>query len=194
MNRYVFLILFCFSFISANQQVQGKPLQELKKLIKKLGDYDPEQREEAQRKLVRRKRDAKRELKELVNEIQREKRETKDAEVKSRLTAIIGTLKSGRWEALKDAPIEGRYAHTGIIHGNKLIIWGGVGESFKYYNDGAIYDVKKGKWEKMEQSPIAERQLHSAVLAGNKLIIWGGEGGKYHDDGVIYELPILWNY
>lgn len=81
-----------------------------------------------------------------------------------------------------------------IPTGNKLIIWGGQGESANYFNDGAIYDLSKNSLVEMAASPLKERLNPSSLLIDDKLIVWGGFSvGKRLNDGAIYELPVVWD-
>lgn len=67
------------------------------------------------------------------------------------------------------APIKGRYYHTSILSGSRLIIWGGMGPRQRPLKDGAIYDIKKGEWKKMARAPIKARSNHfSFLLEGNQ--------------------------
>lgn len=59
----------------------------------------------------------------------------------------------GSWEEIKVAPIEERRSHSGVMHGNRLVIWGGTGSDGKYYNDGAIFDLVKKEREKLTHAP-----------------------------------------
>jgi hypothetical protein len=55
----------------------------------------------------------------------------------------IFDLKTKKWEELPEAPIVGRWFHTGLLWGSKLVIWGGWGGRRRFFNDGAILDLKR---------------------------------------------------
>ncbi len=127
----------------SGQDSKNQPLDELKKLIKKLGADDAVAREEAQQaiiKLIKEQAKLKPNVKILVKEL-REAMKVGDEEVKVRLKSIIEELGKGKWEKMKEGPLESREGHTSVLSGDKLIIWGGVYREEKYYNDGAIYKL-----------------------------------------------------
>lgn len=121
---------------------------------------------------------------------------------------------AGAWTALPstNAPA-GRYTHTAIWTGSKMIVWGGhyqtdaydwdwndcsAGASI-YYNNGSFYDPAgnggAGSWTALPASGLAGRQNHTAIWTGSKMIVWGGSyyGGSYHrlNDGSAYDPSAL---
>lgn len=112
--------------------------------------------------------------------------------------AIYDSLKNN-WVKMTKSPLEGRAAHTAVVLGDKVIIWGGWGDK-KSFNDGAIYDVSKDSWQKMSKSFLDGRYFHTAVLSQEKMIVWGGlhqrpfdyfkvlKDEKIFDDGAIYDI------
>jgi N-acetylneuraminic acid mutarotase len=108
-----------------------------------------------------------------------------EGQIRGLKDGAVYDINTGEWKKLPKAPIKGRYGHTFIISGAKLIIWGGnVGKSV--FSDGAIYDLRKESWKELK-APIAARCGHSSILYNKKLIIWGGTGGG-GIDGAIYNI------
>lgn len=98
------------------------------------------------------------------------------------------------WEATQTsgAPT-GRYRHSTIWTGTKMIVWGGLAASSTYTNTGGAYTPSSDSWSATQTTgaPTA-RQQHTAVYDGtNTMIIWGGEnasvyentGGRYNISG-----------
>lgn len=96
------------------------------------------------------------------------------------------------WRALPTAPTalaSGRYQHTAVWTGSKMIVWGGYDTTYK--NDGAIYDASGDSWSSMSVSPLLGRRDHGAVWSTttNEMVVWGGYGsctGTYCGDGAVY--------
>jgi len=124
----------------------------------------------------------------LIEEMRKVKKETKDEEIRERLTIVMKILSEGN--IIKGCPIKGRTSSTAILWKEKLIIWGGVGGTLIFYNDGAIYDIEKGTWQEMKESPISGRVNYGWVHSGKRIIIWGGADGgtTYYNDGAIYDI------
>jgi len=79
-----------------------------------------------------------------------------------------------------DAP-EGRFGHTAVWTGSKMIVWGGKNVSGFYLASGAIYDPEgtgDNAWKPMADVPagFAARAFHSAVWTGSVMIVFGGTG------------------
>ncbi len=188
------IAIICLSALTPQDQI--KPLDRLRELIKKLGNDDPQVREKSQNnimKLVEEESRSGEDLKGLVNEIRKEIKDGKDAEVVGRLQTVIERLTEAKWRLVSKSPLEERSYHTSILVGNKVLIWGGYAGGNKYYNDGALYDVENDKWVKIKDSPLEMRNYYTLTLIENKLLIWGGfYKGKYYNDGAIYELPVIW--
>jgi hypothetical protein len=103
-------------------------------------------------------------------------------------TADSVTITASRWTAtsITDAPA-GRYYHTAVWTGTKMIVWGGVDDA-SYPNAGRTYDPETNEWTAMSTlgAPTG-RYEHTAVWTGTEMIIWGGAtgaealntGGKY---------------
>ena len=175
-------------------KVDADPMTKLKELIKLLGDNDPATRDKAQDeiiKLIKEEAGAKRDIKQLVKELEQEQKETKNDEVRIRLTGVLDKLKHGIWEKIKEAPIEERLWHTSVLFGNKLVIWGGCGMGGKTLSDGAILDLEKMKWEKLPETDLKGRYHHRAVLWGSKMVVWGGISLDGVLDGVLSDGAIL---
>lgn len=191
---------------SKPEKVQSK-LEELQSLIKKLGDNDVETRDKSKDAIVKLIRDearAKKDIKALVAELKKTETETKDEEVKNKISAIIELIPQGNWIPFPPSPFENNRTNTmcTLITGEKLIIWGGEindkDGGYKFCTDGAIYNLKEDTWEKIPEAPLKGRLSFSigggdlgAKLIGENLVIWGGidttTGQKLHD-GAIYNM------
>lgn len=104
------------------------------------------------------------------------------------------------WRTIAAAPSvfsTGRWQHTAVWTGSKMIVWGGLGyysASTSYAkNDGAIYDPSLDSWASMSTpSTLSARYGHAAVWSTttNEMIVWGGQGatcaGTYCNDGASY--------
>ena len=69
----------------------------------------------------------------------------------------------------------GRYGHTAVWTGTKMIVWGGYG-----YNTGGCYDPLSDSWVATSTGinvPMG-RDYCTAVWTGSEMIIWGGSGGN----------------
>jgi N-acetylneuraminic acid mutarotase len=104
----------------------------------------------------------------------------------------IYNIEDGGWKEMAEAPIDGRWGHTSVLYGKRLVIWGGCAGGAAW-DDGAIYDIEKDSWVELPEPPIKGRAFHTSVLIGEKLIIWGGAPNSgdidnTFDDGAIYDL------
>ena len=83
------------------------------------------------------------------------------------------------WTATSTAgtPI-GRYYHTAVWTGSKMIVWGGRNGAGDVFNTGGIYDPTTDIWTATSTAgaPTA-RQGHTVVWTGSKMIVWGGRNG-----------------
>jgi N-acetylneuraminic acid mutarotase len=92
--------------------------------------------------------------------------------------------------AIPTALSSGRYQHSAVWTGSKMIVWGGYDYS-SYRNDGGIYDPSTDSWASMAVSPLLARRDHGAVWSTttNEMVVWGGYGsctGTYCGDGAVY--------
>jgi N-acetylneuraminic acid mutarotase len=69
-----------------------------------------------------------------------------------------------------------------------MIIWGGIGDPYRYLNDGGRYNPTTDTWALLPPpgSPsgfLSGRIFHSALWTGSEMIIWGGcgDGGSKND-------------
>lgn len=170
------------------QQTQDKA-EQLKTLIKGLGDDDPEVRGNAQDKIVKFVKESGADIKKLLVIIMDTIKNTTDQEIKTRLEQIFELLPKGHWEMIPESPLEGRYQHSAIIYSDNLVIWGGHSNG-KPFDNGAIYDFNEKKWKAMAKNTLEARWAHSASVFKGKLVIWGGwgDGQKSFNDGAIYDI------
>ena len=73
---------------------------------------------------------------------------------------------------------DGRYSHTVVWTGSKMIAWGGYSGSGEL-NNGGQYDPVANSWSATSTTGApAARRFHTAVWTGSKMIIWGGYGAS----------------
>ncbi len=77
----------------------------------------------------------------------------------------------------------GRYLHTAVWTGSKMIVWGGnayAAGSTKYLNSGGVYDPSADEWVATSTSGAPSgRYGHTAVWTGTEMIVWGGIDSNY---------------
>lgn len=112
---------------------------------------------------------------------------------------LYATNSGGRYDPSTDtwlpmstvgAPSPRRW-HTAIWTGTELIVWGGVGNDYRYPSgSGARYNPATDTWSPLStiNAPTA-RGKHKAVFDGQRMIVWGGEseGALDTTDGGIYD-------
>jgi hypothetical protein len=70
-----------------------------------------------------------------------------------------------------------RYWHTAIWTGTEMIVFGGIGDPYRYLNDGARYNPSTDSWTSLPLTGArSARTLHTAVWTGSEMIVWGGAG------------------
>lgn len=86
----------------------------------------------------------------------------------------------------------GRHRHTAVWTGDKLIIWGGLGElaTTNGILAGALYDTTSNKWHLISTNGAPSvRRSHTHAWTGSELIIWGGfYGNASYSNGARYNL------
>ncbi|MBF0443427.1 MAG: hypothetical protein HQK54_16085 [Oligoflexales bacterium] len=100
-------------------------------------------------------------------------------------------LKKKKWVMIsdEDAP-SARSGHSAIWSGDRMILWGGMGES-SYLSDGAAYSPKKDEWEPIGNIDFefAPRAYHVSLFTGREMLIWGGaDENNYFNSGARYDL------
>jgi hypothetical protein len=70
----------------------------------------------------------------------------------------------------------GRYEHTAVWTGSKMIVWGGVTAASTETDTGGVYDPSSGWTDTVTDAVASARTRHSAVWdnQNSKMIIWGG--------------------
>ena len=89
----------------------------------------------------------------------------------------------GTWQptTTTNAP-SGRYAHTAVWTGTRMIVWGGTELSQNTATataTGGLYDPTTDTWQATvaNGAPTA-RYAHTAVWTGAEMIVWGGYDGR----------------
>jgi N-acetylneuraminic acid mutarotase len=80
----------------------------------------------------------------------------------------------------------GRYQHTAVWTGTKMIVWGGY-DFVSLFNTGGQYDPVVDSWTATTTNGPSARVDHTAVWTGTKMVVWGGydstgavnTGGQY---------------
>jgi Kelch motif protein len=96
---------------------------------------------------------------------------------------------NGSWTSTNTAGApSGRWLHTAVWTGSKMIVWGGWGGAIT--NTGGQFDPAGGlggSWTSTNTAGApSARAGHTAVWTGSKMIIWGGSdntGGLYDPTG-----------
>ena len=71
----------------------------------------------------------------------------------------------------------GRYSHTAVWTGNRMIVWGGVNNGIGV-NSGGQYNPTTNDWTAISITNAPDpRAYHTAVWTGTAMIIWGGANG-----------------
>lgn len=85
---------------------------------------------------------------------------------------------------------EGRLCHTGVVHDDKMYIFGGhiTQPSSEYFHsvkqDLQSYDFAKREWQTLnEEGP--RRTEHTAVVEGNCMYVFGGYSGVGYENSVM---------
>lgn len=104
-------------------------------------------------------------------------------------TGAVYDIDKKCWSKISDCPIEGRTNFVAGVSGNNLIIWGGRGKDYAFYNDGVIYNTDKATWEKIKPSPLDKRTDCYGLILEDKLIVWGGRtGNKWNNNGAVFNI------
>lgn len=82
-------------------------------------------------------------------------------------------VKTDRWRRVPAAPIRGRFGHSAVWTGDRLLIWGGA-DMRGPFSDGAKYDPETESWALVSAAPLSPRSHQAAAWTGDELIIWGG--------------------
>src|ERR1019366_8073760 len=101
----------------------------------------------------------------------------------------IGSSSLDWWTATAAGAPSGRYYHTAVWTGSRMIVWGGHSNTSPYYfNDGGQYDPVANVWTATTttNAPSA-RAYDTAVWTGSRMIVWGGFGGADLNDGGQYD-------
>ncbi len=82
----------------------------------------------------------------------------------------------------------GRYYHTAIWTGSRMIVWGGYDGSIAL-NDGGQYDPVGNAWTATTATGAPSwRYDQTAVWTGSRMIVWGGSNASsYFNDGGRYD-------
>jgi N-acetylneuraminic acid mutarotase len=78
---------------------------------------------------------------------------------------------------------KGRWQHSAVWTGTKMIVWGGIDTDSFYATTNAAYDPKTDTWSDVKAVSISARTGESAVWTGTEMLIWGGG----YNDGASYD-------
>src|SRR5207248_1056000 len=72
------------------------------------------------------------------------------------------------------APIA-RSQMAAVWTGREFVVWGGRGDEYAHFNDGARYNPETDSWAPLPPCPELEgRHAPTAVWTGSEMIVWGG--------------------
>jgi N-acetylneuraminic acid mutarotase len=84
----------------------------------------------------------------------------------------------------------GRYLHTAVWTGDRMIVWGGSNDH-STFNDGGRYDVEHDSWTPTSTGGApAARTDHTAIWTGSAMVVWGGYGESLLNSGGAYDPAI----
>ncbi|MBI2389841.1 MAG: hypothetical protein HYV09_09635 [Deltaproteobacteria bacterium] len=103
----------------------------------------------------------------------------------------VYNLSSDTWRTITaPSTFIGRYYHTAVWTGSKMIVWGGTYSSSSQRSDGVMYNPSADTWTLLPTPPSAfgARDRHVAVWTGTEMIVWGGYlySSTYRNDGAAY--------
>ena len=92
------------------------------------------------------------------------------------------------WKRISVTGFTGRYGHTAIWTGTKLIVFGGSSGN-ALLNSGAIYDPQTDSWSSISMvGAPTPRMDHKAHWTGSKMIVFGGWNGTTAlNTGAVYD-------
>lgn len=120
-----------------------------------------------------------------------------DANLVANGYALMMTVPAPPWAtSLAAGSASGRFGHSAVWDGKRLIVWGGrpvLGTV--YLNTGASYLAETGQWEPVSMvDPPTARWGHTAVWSGSEMLVWGGNaetgrlntGGRFQPDAQVW--------
>ena len=123
--------------------------------------------------------------------------DAQDAALAAQGFSTLAALPAPAWSpgSTQNQP-SGRYLHSTIWNGQKLMVWGGLLAAGVPLASGGSYQPDTDHWTVM--SPIgapAARSEHTAVWSGQEMIVWGGFGstGFLGAGGRFQSALQLWN-
>ncbi len=102
------------------------------------------------------------------------------------------------WRTIKASPLPGRYWHSAVWAGSRMVVFGGYGTgcpSPYYCRDAAAYDPVTDSWSTLTPPASVDGRRELVGLAagpsGDLAAFWGGYNGSVspydRDDGVIFD-------
>jgi subtilisin-like proprotein convertase family protein/N-acetylneuraminic acid mutarotase len=102
----------------------------------------------------------------------------------------------GIWIALPATTLSGRYNHTAVWTGSRMVVWGGQESQTVYFGDGAQYDPGLNAWDPVAATDApTPRAGHTAIFASwfngtgtsHAMIVWGGHDATgVFGDGALF--------
>lgn len=175
---------FFICFSNDPKQQDDTKVSELKKLIKDLGDVNPQTREKSQDSIIKLFKDQigkEKNIKGLFTALKKSIRESHDEEVKIRLKSVVEFLIEGKWESIKACPLIPRMKPISVLIGEKLIIFGGTANNAERCKDGAVYDINKNNWDEMKESHLKDFNPCELRCVSNRLILYGHSYSAIYD-------------
>ncbi|MFQ3638679.1 MAG: hypothetical protein SNJ62_01535 [Chloracidobacterium sp.] len=76
-----------------------------------------------------------------------------------------------------DGAPSGRFDHTAVWTGDRMIVWGGATTAAQAFNSGALYNPATDTWAATAATGApTSRSGHTAVWTGREMIVWGDAG------------------
>ena len=85
----------------------------------------------------------------------------------------------------------GRFWHTAVWTGSKMIVWGS-GDTERNTDTGGLYDPTTDSWAPTSTAGApSPRFAHTSVWTGTKMVVWGGDKNPPSDIGNPMYVPSL---
>jgi hypothetical protein len=98
---------------------------------------------------------------------------------------------SPRWQAIAEAPIDGRIAEGVVWTGREMVVWGGVTRSGtpEMAADGAAYDPVADSWRTIAPAPAGVLGTVGTASAwtGDRAVFWAGNSPDGPAAGAVYD-------
>jgi hypothetical protein len=93
------------------------------------------------------------------------------------------------WQALPEAPIEGRLAPAAVWTGTEMIVWGGYArsEDVGQASQGAAYNPATRAWRTIASSPPGVQGGAAVVWTGDEMVVWASNSPDGPVGAAVYD-------